>query len=142
MDGLIYILDTNVITDRMKVIEPVASRFTKAVAAGHEVYLCQPVYYEVLRGLLKVNATSQLQFFQTVIVPFLKPLALIDSDWQQAAQFWADARNIGKQLSDGDLLIAALAYRLNAILVSNDADFDALPIQRENWRVVSTTDES
>lgn len=56
------------------------------------------------------------------------------ADWRQAAHFWAEARNAGKQLSDVDLLIAALAYRLNATLVTSDNDFEALPVQHENWR--------
>ena len=43
-------------------------------------------------------------------------------------------RNQGKQLSDVDLLIAALAQRLDGVVVTSDDDFDALPIQRENWR--------
>jgi len=33
-----------------------------------------------------------------------------------------------------DLLIAALALRLDAIIVTNDEDFLALPVKRENWR--------
>jgi tRNA(fMet)-specific endonuclease VapC len=134
MDGLTYILDTNVIGDRMKAIESVSRRLTETVAAGTRVYLCQPVYYEVMRGLLKTNATRKLQFFQETIMPLLYWLPLADIDWEQAAQFWADARNAGKQLSDVDLLIAAIAYRTQGVIVSDDDDFDALPIKRENWR--------
>jgi predicted nucleic acid-binding protein len=40
----------------------------------------------------------------------------------------------GRQFSDMDLLIAAIAKRLDAILVSSDSDFDALPVTREDWR--------
>ena len=131
---MIYILDTNVISDRMRAIEPVSTRLTTTVAAGHAVHLCRPVHYEVMRGLLKSGATTKVQFYQAQIVPLLLSLPLTDPDWQQAAQFWADARNAGKQLSDVDLLIAALAHRLNAVIVSADADFDTLPVKRENWR--------
>jgi predicted nucleic acid-binding protein len=35
-----------------------------------------------------------------------------------------------------DLLTAAMAMRLNAIIVSADDDFDALAVKRENWREV------
>jgi predicted nucleic acid-binding protein len=52
------------------------------------------------------------------------------SDWEQAARLWADAVSRGKQLSDVDLLIASIALRQNAIIVSSDADFDAFPIKR------------
>ena len=116
MDRLTYILDPNVIADRMKAIEPVSHLLTDTVSVGHRVYLCQPVYYEVMRGLIKINATRKLQFFQTSIMPLLYWLPLTDADWQQAAHFWADARNAGKQLSDVDLLLAALAKRGDNVL--------------------------
>ncbi|MBN2305752.1 MAG: PIN domain-containing protein [Anaerolineae bacterium] len=135
MERLTYILDTNVIADRMNKREPVSQRLFATVQAGHQVCLCQPVHYEVLRGLLKTNATRKLQFFQTTIMPLLEWLPLIDADWQQAAQFWADASRAGRQLADTDLLVAALATRITGIIVSADADFDALPVRRENWRL-------
>ena len=134
MERLAYILDTNIIADRMKAIEPVSQRLIETASAGHRVYLCQPVYYEVMRGLLKVNATRKLQFFQTTIMPLLDWLPLTDDDWRQAAQFWAETRSAGKQLSDVDLLVAALAKRLDAVIVSSDEDFNALLVKRENWR--------
>jgi predicted nucleic acid-binding protein len=55
-------------------------------------------------------------------------------DWDRAAQLWAEARTKGRQLSDVDLLIADIAIRLDAILVTADDDFGALPVRRENWR--------
>lgn len=134
MERLTYILDTNVIADRMNARELVSQRLFATVQAGHRVCLCQPVYYEVLRGLLKTNATRKLQFFQATIMPLLEWLPLTDDDWRQAAQFWADAVNAGQQLADTDLLVAGIAQRVGGIVVSADADFDALPVRRENWR--------
>jgi tRNA(fMet)-specific endonuclease VapC len=134
MERLTYILDTNVITDRMNAREPVSRQLVTVVKAGHRVCLCQPVYYEVVRGLLKTKATRKMQDFQTIIMPLLERLPLTDADWRQAAQFWADATRAGKQLADTDLLIAAIAKRVGGIIVSADTDFDALPVRRENWR--------
>lgn len=134
MERLAYVLDTSIIGDRIKAHDSVSLRLASTITAGHQVYLCQPVYYEVMRGLIKVNATRKLQLFQKAIMPLLYWLPLNDSDWRQAAQFWADARNAGKQLSDVDLLIAALAHRINGIVVSSDDDFRALPVRLENWR--------
>jgi len=42
--------------------------------------------------------------------------------------------NEGRAFSDVDLLVAAVAERLGGIIVSADADFDALSVLRENWR--------
>lgn len=134
MDRLTYILDTNAISDYIKQFESTTTRIKQAIRDGHALYLCKPVEYEVLRGLIKANAERQRQIFEIGFAPQLTPLPLADADWRQAAQFWAEARNAGKQLSDVDLLIAALAFRLNSVIVTNDNDFDALPVQRDNWR--------
>lgn len=96
--------------------------------------MCQPVYYELQRGLIAKNQMRKLPFLQSHIMPLLEYTELSDTDWMQAAQFWADANRTGKRLADIDLLLAALAYRLDAIIVSADNDFDALPVKRENWR--------
>ena len=134
MDPVIYILDTNVIADRFHHLPQVLDRLNRVGEVGHVLGLCDPVRYEVLRGLLKVNATQKLRLFHETILSLMDHLALIDDDWQVAAQLWATMRNQGKQFSDVDLLIAALALRLNAVVVTADDDFAALSIQQENWR--------
>lgn len=138
---MIYILDTNAISDYIKQFAPTTTRINQAIRDGDTLYLCKPVEYEVVRGLLKSRAERQREMFESDFIPLLTPLALTDADWQQAAQFWAQARSAGKQLSDVDLLLAALAFRLNAVIVTNDDDFDALPVQRENWRQAPTDDD-
>jgi predicted nucleic acid-binding protein len=99
--------------------------------------ICRPVYYELLRGILWRKAIGKSALLHSQLLPLFSWVELIDKDWVQAARFWADSTAEGKQLADVDLLLAALSYRLNAILVSNDQDFDGLPIQREDWRVSS-----
>jgi tRNA(fMet)-specific endonuclease VapC len=129
-----FVLDTNAISDYINAIEPARTHIYDTVQSEQRVYLCQPVYYEVLRGLLKVNATRKLEVFRKEFVPLLQWLPLINEDWQLAAELWAETSKQGKQFSDTDLLIAAATLRLDGILVSADDDFDALPIKRENWR--------
>ena len=87
-----------------------------------------------MRGLLKVNARQKLRLFRESITSLMDHLALTDEDWQVAAQLWATMRNRGRQFSDVDLLIAALAQRLNGVVVTFDNDFAALPVEREDWR--------
>jgi predicted nucleic acid-binding protein len=57
----------------------------------------------------------------------------LEADWEQAAVLWAQTRKAGRQLSDVDLLIAAITLRVEGTIASNDADFDALGIPRVNW---------
>ena len=134
MERLTYILDTNAVADFLNQFPATTSRVQTAIADDRRVYLAQPVHYEVLRGLLKAGATRKLSIFEQVFAPQLDWLLLTDADWRLAAQLWADATRKGKQLSDLDYLIAALAVRLDAVIVSDDNDFDALPVKRENWR--------
>lgn len=134
MGPVIYILDTNVIADRFNHLPQVLDHLNRVGEAGHVLGLCDPVRYEILCGLLKVNARQKLRFFHETVMPLMDHLALIGEDWQVAAQLWATMRNEGKQFSDADLMIAALAQRLNAVVVTADDDFAALSIQRENWR--------
>ncbi len=132
----LLLLDTNVISD---LLAPQADARSQAIAhheAGDSLLICQSVYYEVLRGLLWRNATAKLDMLNKRVLPLFEWTELLDVDWQQAARFWADARLKGKQIGDPDLLLAALTYRLKATLVSNDNDFDALPIKRETWHSV------
>src|SRR5690606_5599591 len=97
--------------------------------------LCEAVDYEVRRGYLRTNATTKLSLYAQRIRPQFQWVPVIEADWQQAAQLWADAVRSGKQLSDIDLLIASVALRLNAQIVSADADFDTLTLTRINWRL-------
>lgn len=134
MESVTYILDTNVIADRIRRHPLVLARLTQAGQAGHVLGLCDPVLYEVSRGLLKVNAERKMRFFREEISPLMDYLALINDDWQAAALLWAAMRNQGRQFSDVDLLIASLAQRMNAVVVTADADFAMLPIRSEDWR--------
>lgn len=129
-----YILDTNAIADLFFPQSLTYNRMLAAIGDGDALLLSQPVYYEVLRGLRRAQASQKLKIFQEKLMPLLQPVSLVDADWDQAARFWADMTKRGRQFSDIDLLLASVVARLDATLVSADADFDALPIKREDWR--------
>jgi len=131
---LIYLLDTNVLSDLVVDVENVSRQFSQAIAEEHTLCLCHPILYELRRGLIWRKNTTKYSIFNEKILPRLILVPLTDADWQQAAQLWVYAVSRGKQHSDIDLLIAAIAKRLEASLVTGDNDFDTLPIQRVNWR--------
>ena len=140
MERLSYVLDTNAVADYLNDTQTTKSRIEESIEAGHVVNLCQPVYYEVMRGLLKTNSTRKLAQFENVLVPQLEWLQLSDVDWQLAAELWVETSKRGKQLSDTDLLLAAITMHLKGILISADEDFNALSVRRENWRNVQGID--
>ena len=131
----LYLLDTNVISDLIINNRRAVRRAAEHLVAGDDLGLCRPVHFEILRGLLWRSATGKLQTYRQRIVPLLTWVEMAEFDWEQAAQLWADSRRRGKQLGDPDLLLAALVGRERAILVSSDADFDRLPVTREDWRI-------
>ncbi len=132
---MIYLFDTNAITDLMNAHPNIVSQ-VRLRQNNHILALCQPVDYEIRRGLLWRVAPVKYQLYLNQIKPQFEWIALTDADWGQASQFWANTRSSGKQLVDVDLLLAALGTRLDAVIVSNDDDFDALSVKRENWRKV------
>jgi len=131
---VLYLLDSNAISDYLAGLPDTIQQVTTLNAAGESLGLCRPVHYEVLRGLLWRDAAVKLEKFNRLIGIMFVWVELENSDWQQAAEFYASTRSAGKQLADTDLLVAAMALRLDAMLVSSDTDFDVLPIKRISWR--------
>lgn len=116
--SLNFILDTNVIADIANLTPNLNVLAKMRANQSNFLYLSAPVDYEVRRGYIKKNAVKQLATYENGFKPLFEWADLEATDWQRAAQLWADAQKIGKQLSDIDLLIAAIAIRLNAIVVT------------------------
>ncbi len=134
MADVSYLLDTNIISDLLRQHPQVTARVQAGLRRGETLGICQPVRYEVLRGLLWVGATAKLTVLQDNVLPLFELVTLTDEDWELAARLWASSVGAGRQLADMDLLLAAAAQRLDAIIASSDTDFDALPVRREDWR--------
>jgi len=130
-----YLLDTNVMTQLLKRNTRVVNRYRAVLEHGEAVYLSAVVYYEVKRGLLHVGATSQLRQLDEAFKNVLQWLPVSDSTWDRAARLWADCRQQGRPHDDdGDLLIAAQAAAVGAVVVTrNIRDFANLEVAVENW---------
>jgi predicted nucleic acid-binding protein len=128
---VIYLLDTTIISALLKNNQTVFNAVERH--KDDTLSLCPPVHFEVRRGLLWKNAQVQWNAYTQDIVPRFTWIPLLEADWEQAAVFWAQTRKAGRQLSDIDLLIAAITLRVEGTIASNDADFDALDVPRVNW---------
>ena len=68
---MIYLLDTNAISD-LVVNQPEVTRNTaEHLVAGDKLGLCHIVYYELLRGLIWRNATGKLNTLRHQVVPIM-----------------------------------------------------------------------
>jgi tRNA(fMet)-specific endonuclease VapC len=133
MTSQVYLLDTNVITGIMKKDACVLDRISQALAADAHLILSPLVFYEIKRGLMRRDAKRQLGFFEQLIKTFWWN-DLQRTDWQRAAELWANEIAHGRPPQDADLLIAAQAHRLKAIVVTaNEDHFTPLGVKIENW---------
>jgi tRNA(fMet)-specific endonuclease VapC len=135
MTASAYLLDTNVITGILKQDARIVDRVTAALSADARMILSPIVYYEIKRGLLRRDARKQLEFFEQ----FAQSLHWDDLhrvDRMAAAQLWAGEVAHGRPPQDADILLAAQAQRLKAILVTaNERHFAQLGVRLENWSV-------
>ena len=132
-----YLLDTNVITQLLKRNANIVGRYRSALERGEPIYLSAVVYYEVKRGLLHIGASTQLRRLDESLKSVLQWVPVSDGHWDQAAQLWAECRRQGRPHDDdGDLLIAAQAHALGAVIVTrNTRDFADLRLAMETWEV-------
>ena len=86
-----------------------------------EAHLAEPVRFEVLRSATPQEAKPLEAQFDT-LPSFATPGDL----WQRAIALGQACRQIGRTGMSLDLLVAAVALHYNAVLVSFDADFDAI----------------
>lgn len=127
-----YLLDTNVFADLLNVPEGQTYKVYQSIPVG-QMILCAPVNYEVERGLRRTGAVRKLERYKAMTAS-MQQVDVIASDWQQAIDLYVYASGLGRQLSDIHLLLAALALRLSATLVTADTDFMALPLLLMNCR--------
>jgi predicted nucleic acid-binding protein len=129
-----YLLDTNILSAVIRKEARADQRFRQAVDDDDILLLSVVVFYEIRRGLLKRDARKQMITLEH-LANQLAWCDVIQGDWEQAAWMWVERAKIGKPIADADVLIAAQAKRLEAILVTdNEKDFDSLGITVENWR--------
>jgi predicted nucleic acid-binding protein len=86
-----------------------------------EAHLAEPVRFEMLRSARPDETCQLIAQFDTL--PTLSTPADL---WQRAIDLGQACRQIGQTVLSLDLLVAAVALHHNAVLVSFDADFEAI----------------
>jgi len=129
-----YLLDTDIVTAILRKDPQVADRLRAALASNARVFISAVVYYEIKRGLLRRDASRQLAAFEEM-VRHLEWLDVERPHWDAAAALWAESRRVGSPINDADLLLAAQARQLRAVVVTDDDDFNRLDVPCENWTV-------
>lgn len=91
-----------------------------------EAHLAEPVRFEVLRSARPEEARLLEAQFDTL------PCLHTPTDlWERAIRLGQACRQVGRTVLSLDLLVAAVALHHNAVLVSFDADFEAIALVSE-----------
>jgi len=101
-----FALDTNILSCLLKNDELLFSMLDAETDKGN-MFIVPPVaYYEIKRGLMAVNASSQLRLFDA-LCRRLYVGSMTIAEWSTAAKIYADLRRQGTLIEDADIFIAA-----------------------------------
>lgn len=131
------LLDTNTLSYALKGRQPVLDRLEKAAWEGRTFLLGSIVHYELLR-YLKLKGSHRLLRLYDQLVSSWSRCGLDFEDWSEASSLWAERHRLGRPVSDFDLLLATLARKHGAVLVtSNVKHFKDFGLLLEDWSTPS-----
>jgi predicted nucleic acid-binding protein len=131
-----YLLDSSIVSLLLRAARnpEVVARYARAESEGHAFVACPVVAYEVRRGLLHRAAGTQLRRLEALVGAWGWD-DIRREDWEWAARTWAECAAQGRPINDADLLIAAHAARLGAVVVTHNVrDFAELGVDVEDWK--------
>jgi tRNA(fMet)-specific endonuclease VapC len=114
-----YALDTNIVSFGLKNLYNLESKIDTLLDAGHILVIPPITFYEIMRGLLAVNAQKKLNRFN-FLCGQLGLSKMNDADWMQAASLYAWCKQTGHPMGETDLLQAAFCLQQKCILVTNN----------------------
>ena len=131
-----YFLDTNHLSAALQRVSPVRDRVFEEIRRGHRFGTCLPALCELEAGIAQ---TARPQATRRLLDTLLNEIRIWPFD-RQDTRFYGDLYlelvRSGRVLSLVDVLVAVMARRLNATLLTTDRDFEAIPdVPRENWVV-------
>ncbi len=114
-----------------------ADWFERVVAAGLKIVISEIADYEVRRKLLHKEFRQSLVRLDTLAASF-SYLAIDTRTLRRAAELWADARRRGRPTAppealDGDVIVAAQAEAIGAIVVSDNFDHLGQFVPTQRW---------
>jgi predicted nucleic acid-binding protein len=131
----LLLLDTNTLNYILKDISPAPQRLDEAMRQGRRFLLASVAHYELTRYLRLKGAHRLLRLYFQLSANW-QPCEPSFEDWNEASRLWADLHSSGRSMSDPDLLLAVLARKWNATLVTNNTrHFANLGILLEDWTV-------
>jgi predicted nucleic acid-binding protein len=127
------LLDTNTLNYILKDLSPAPTRLDEAIRQGRAFLLASVAHYELTRYLRLKGSHRLLRLYHQLTATWQTCEPSFE-DWTEAARLWAELHSSGRAISDPDLLLAVLARKWNATLVTtNTRHFKNLGITLEDW---------
>lgn len=128
------LLDTDILSASLKSDARVVERTRQHRLAGCTIAISVITRYEIVRGLKRMSALTQLGRFEKwcedkVVLDVTAAIA------DHAASIHARLADLGQPIGDADVLIAATALELGyALSTNNEAHFSRVPnLVIDNW---------
>jgi predicted nucleic acid-binding protein len=129
-------LDSNIISFDLKGNAIVKRNLDRELHAKSNIYVPPFAYYEVKRGLVNANATTQLRAFDELLKDC--PLGkATDAVFEAAVDIHSALKSKGRICDDMDILIAAFCQTYGLTLVTNNTKhFENIPgLTLADWSV-------
>ncbi|HEY3242942.1 MAG TPA: type II toxin-antitoxin system VapC family toxin [Phycisphaerae bacterium] len=129
-----YVLDTNHLSAALDDESVVYKRILAARREGWRVGSCSPVLCELAAG---IEQTARREENWKALRVFLRQIRIWPIDFgtvQIYGRVYSELRQDGRVLSQVDMMVAALARRMDLTVLTTDRDFGAISsIKTENW---------
>jgi predicted nucleic acid-binding protein len=111
---------------------------TSQTSVGKEVYVAEIADYEVRRELLRAGKAISIRRLERLIAE-LRYLPINTTTMRRAAEFWAQARNLGTPTAppealDADVILAAQAESVGAMVATENVGHLARFVTAKPWR--------
>jgi tRNA(fMet)-specific endonuclease VapC len=128
------LLDTNHLSEALRPVSRVRDRIGQLSRQGIRIGTCVPVLCE-LEAALPTGERGEA--YRRALQRLLGRVRLWPLEREAARQYgeiFQELRRRGRVLSQVDMMVAALAMRMDLTVVTSDGDFEALPdLRTENW---------
>ncbi|MDR1286371.1 MAG: PIN domain-containing protein [Treponema sp.] len=128
-----YALDSNIITYYLKKNTKIMDKIDNERQKGNKLIIPPMVYYESIRGLIYLNATTKLKLFNKLCS---NGVGIINKDILDiAVSIYITLQKKGITIGDNDILIAAFCLKHNLVLITNNTKhFENINgLITENW---------
>ena len=129
-----YCLDSNAVSDIMRVNKNIARHFDEAVDAGSIIYIPSIVHYEIMRGLITGGKYGQIRKFEELL-DMADYLTFDDKAAEKAVEIYVSLHK-GNLIEDNDIYIAAISIVNGCTLVTaHTRHFERVEgLNFVNWR--------